>query len=236
MASTPRTARERARAEITREILDTARDHVARDGAAALSLRAVARDCGMVSSAVYRYFPSRDALLTQLIVDAYDSLGEATERAARPAGRRGPVGRFLAISHGVRDWAVEHPHEYALLYGSPVPGYAAPQDTIGPASRVPVLLMAILRDVHRAPGDAERRPVARVVSAAIGPIHAFEGTDVPADLLLRGMAAWSALFGAVSFEVFGHLTNVVDDDQRSRRAYFDHLMTDIAVGLGLGER
>ena len=71
----PRTARERARAEITAEILDTAREHLGRDGAAALSLRAVARDLGMVSSAVYRYVPNRDALLTMLIIDAYDGLG-----------------------------------------------------------------------------------------------------------------------------------------------------------------
>ncbi len=236
MPATPRTARERARAEITREILDTARAHVARDGAAALSLRAVARDCGMVSSAVYRYFPSRDALLTQLIVDAYDSLGERAEEAARGATRRGPVGRFLAIAHGVRDWAVAHPYEYALLYGSPVPGYAAPQDTIVPASRVPALLMDLLRDIHATRPDAERRPVTRVVSAAIAPIHAFEGTDVPADLLLRGMAAWSALLGTVSFEVFGHLTNVVDDEPAARRAYFEHLMVAVAEGLDLGER
>lgn len=236
MPSTPRTARERARVEITRELLDTARAHLARDGAAALSLRAVARDCGMVSSAVYRYFPSRDALLTQLIVDAYDSLGAHAEEAAQRAGRRGSIGRFLAIAHGVREWAVAHPHEYALLYGSPVPGYAAPQDTIVPAARVPALLMAVLRDVHAARGDAERRPVSRVVSAAIGPIHEFEGTAVPPDLLLRGMAAWSALFGAVSFEVFGHLTNVVADEPAARRAYFEHLMTDVAEGLGLGDR
>lgn len=79
--SAPTTARERARTEITREILQTGREHLARDGAAALSLRAVARDLGMASSAVYRYVPNRDALLTMLIIAAYDSLGEAVEKA-----------------------------------------------------------------------------------------------------------------------------------------------------------
>ncbi|MFN8171993.1 MAG: TetR/AcrR family transcriptional regulator [Candidatus Nanopelagicales bacterium] len=239
MASTPRTARERARAEITQEILETARRHLARDGAAALSLRAVARDCGMVSSAIYRYFPSRDALLTRLIIDAYDSLGAAVEESARASARRGLVPRFVAAGVAVRDWAVANPHEYALLYGSPVPGYAAPQDTIGPASRVPAVLITILRDVRTAREAApsgERRPVSRALSAAISPIRAFEGTGVPDDLLLHGMAAWSSMFGAVSFEVFGHLTNVVDDDPAIRRGYFELLMADIAQGLGLDGR
>ena len=75
--SVPRTARERARAEITAEILDAARGYLATDGAPALSLRAIARDLGMASSAVYRYFKSRDELLTRLIIDAYDALGAA---------------------------------------------------------------------------------------------------------------------------------------------------------------
>ena len=39
-----------------------------------------------------------------------------------------------------------HPHEYALVYGSPVPGYAAPEATIGPAGRVGVVLCRIVAD------------------------------------------------------------------------------------------
>ena len=68
------------------EIKAIARQHLATDGAN-LSLRAVARDMGMVSSAIYRYFPSRDDLLTALILDAYNALGAAVE-AAEARGRR----------------------------------------------------------------------------------------------------------------------------------------------------
>ena len=84
-ADVPRTARERARAEIMSEILRVGREHLARDGAAALSLRAIARDLGMVSSAVYRYVPNRDALLTMLIIHAYNTVG-AAERSAAGVG------------------------------------------------------------------------------------------------------------------------------------------------------
>ena len=134
--SAPRTARERARAELTREIADTARVHLEAQGAAGLSLRAVARDLGMVSSAIYRYFPSRDDLLTRLIIDAYNGLGDAVDSREGAIPREDLLGRWLAVAHGCRDWALQHPQEWALIYGSPVPGYAAPQDTVGPGTRV----------------------------------------------------------------------------------------------------
>src|SRR6476620_6445495 len=136
------TARERVRAEVTAEITDAARRQLAEVGAAALSLRAVAREVGMVSSAVYRYFPSRDDLLTRLIIDGYDDLGAAAEAADVPAAS--PAERWSVVCRAVRGWALTHPHEYALLYGSPVPGSRAPADTVPAASRVGVVLGRIL--------------------------------------------------------------------------------------------
>jgi len=134
------TARQRARAELTREIKEAARRQLAETGAPQLSLRAVARELGLVSSALYRYFPSRDDLLTALIIDAYDSLGEAAEAAAAANGTAGPGCGWRAVCHAIRDWARQNPHEYALIYGSPVPGYQAPRDTVAPAARVPLVL------------------------------------------------------------------------------------------------
>src|SRR5215218_3368694 len=136
--------RARVRAEMTEEIKAAARRHLAIDGAN-LSLRAVARELGMVSSAIYRYFPSRDDLLTALIIDAYDALGAAAEQSEAAVDRADLLGRWLATCRAVRSWALANPHEYALIYGSPVPGYRAPEDTIPPATRIPLLLGAILR-------------------------------------------------------------------------------------------
>ena len=133
---TPTTGRRaRLRAELVQEIKDEARRQVTESGAPALSLRAVARELGMVSSGIYRYFPSRDELLTALIIDAYNDIG-AAERADASCDRCDFFGRWRAACGAARSWALEHPHEYALVYGSPVPGYRAPQDTVGPASRV----------------------------------------------------------------------------------------------------
>lgn len=150
--STAHSARARARIEVTAAIKDEARRQLAAEGAAKLSLRAVARELGMVSSALYRYFPSRDDLLTALIIDAYDSVGEAAETARDAASDAAPTPRWTAVCEAVRAWALAHPHEYALIYGSPVPGYVAPDTTIPAASRVGLVLIGILRDAVRGPG------------------------------------------------------------------------------------
>jgi AcrR family transcriptional regulator len=209
----PRTARDRARAEITEEIKTVARRHVAEQGSAALSLRAVAREVGMVSSAVYRYFPSRDELLTALIVDAYDAVGEAAEHALAAKRRGGFVARWVLVTRAIRSWALAHPHEYALIYGSPVPGYTAPPDTIDPASRVSVALIRIVADGVASCEIATRESmtVPRAIHADFAQIRALVAPDVPDAVVSRALLAWSTLFGSISLELFGHLHNVIHD-------------------------
>jgi AcrR family transcriptional regulator len=222
--------RARVRAEMIEEIKAAARRHLAVDGAN-LSLRAVARELGMVSSALYRYFASRDDLLTALIVDAYDSVGTAAERAEAEVDRDDLLGRWLATCHAVRDWALANPHEYALIFGSPVPGYRAPQDTIVPASRVPLLIGAIVRDGYASGRLAAEQgePVPAGVRTDLAEVTEQAAPGAPPSLFARGMGAWTLLFGAVSFELFGQLNNVVDD----RRAYFDYQMRAAARIVGL---
>src|SRR5499427_8943289 len=199
--SVPRTARERARAEITSEILDAGRRHLATDGASALSLRAIARELGMASSAVYRYVASRDDLLTRLIIDAYDSLGAAAEAAEATQSRADLLGRWSAICQAVRGWAGANPNEYALIYGSPVPGYVAPADTIRPASRVSNLLVQILADATaRGLAPAMGEPLGRGGRTALAPVRAALPPEVPDVTVQTGIMVWSALFGTVSFE------------------------------------
>ncbi len=229
--------RARVRAETTQQILDTARRHLASDGAAGLSLRAVARDLGMVSSAVYRYVPSRDALLTHLIVDAYDALGSAAEAAEARVERSDLSGRFRAIARAVRGWAVANAHEYALIYGSPVPGYEAPPLTVEPATRVPSLLIGIIQDaLARGAVPDDRHDVPADVVASLAPVRqAFDrpGAPVPADLVVRGIMAWTYLFGAVSFDLFGHRHNVITDERAVEHPFFEHEVDRLLGWMGL---
>jgi AcrR family transcriptional regulator len=225
--------RARVRAELTEEIKAVARRHLATEGAA-LSLRAVARDMQMVSSALYRYFRSRDELLTALILDAYNALGAAVEAAdAAVTDREDLRGRWLASCRAVRIWALANPAEYALIYGSPVPGYAAPPDTVAPATRTARVLVRILADGVAAgvlaPAPQTGPELPGPVRADLARLRADGMADVPEPLLGRGTIAWVHLFGAVSFELFGHLTNVFED----RAAYFDHQVAVMADLVGL---
>ncbi|CUW26706.1 TetR/AcrR family transcriptional regulator [Streptomyces reticuli] len=227
--STAQGARARARQEITAAIKEAARRQLAAEGAAKLSLRAVARELGMVSSALYRYFPSRDELLTALIIDAYDSLGEAAERARDAAADVPPRARWTAVCEAVRGWALAHPHEYALIYGSPVPGYSAPETTVPAAARVGMVFIGILRDAHQGPGlaapalPADLRPEAARMAADLAP-------DLPPEAAAALVAAWAQLFGLVGFELFGQFNRVVED----RETFFRHAADRLAESTGLG--
>ena len=225
-------SRLQAREDMRRAILRAARSQLAEVGPAALSLRAVARDLDVVSSAVYRYVSSRDALLTLLIIDAYNDLGAFAEAAEAKVRREDLLDRFVATCSAVRAWALVHPHQYALIFGSPVPGYDAPEDTIGPASRIPLLLTNILRE-RGTPFTKATPAEAKLASAAVAPLRSAIGPDVPPALLARGLTSWLALFGAVSMELFGHLHNVVADAPTTRRRFFEAEMRNLALGLGL---
>jgi AcrR family transcriptional regulator len=234
--SAGRTARERARAELTREIKEEARRQLAATGAGALSLRAVARELGMVSSALYRYFSSRDELLTALIIDAYDALGAAAEAADAAMPTADVRGRWRSTCTAIRNWALAYPHEYTLIYGSPVPGYQAPQSTIPPAARAARAFGGLLADAWRAgslsvtggsPASAE--PLHPPLAEQAASVADAVAPGVPAVVIARALVAWTQLFGMVSFELFGQLVGSADPAD----AFFGYAVEQMADFVGL---
>lgn len=226
-----RGARERARTEVTAAIKEEARRQLAAEGAARLSLRAVARELGMASSALYRYFPSRDDLLTALIIDAYDAVGAAAEEALAATEGAAPADRWIGVCRALRDWAVDHPHEYGLVYGSPVPGYAAPQDTVASAARGALSLIAVVRDARRdgVLGPPQGRPLAGEVRDDLAALGSELAPELPVPTVAALVAAWAQVFGLVSFEVFGQFNGVVG----ARGPFFDQSAAALAAQVGL---
>lgn len=235
------TARERARAQFTADLLAAARERLATEGPSGLSLRAVARDLGVASSAVYRYVDSRDALLTLLVVEGYDAVGdvcEAAEAGARAAGAP-PAATYLAVARAFRRWALANRSTFELVYGTPVPGYAAPQETVPHAVRIWQVLIRIVVAAHAdgswrptgpmSPGGGLADPaaleVARAAIAEVG-LVLHDGGEAAA---VRTFALFTALIGAVSAELFGHLHRVAADHDRA----FDVLVATAAAGAGL---
>jgi AcrR family transcriptional regulator len=234
----PTTARQRARAELTREIKSLALDQLAETGAD-LSLRRIARELGLVSSALYRYFRSRDELLTALIVDAYDDLADALDAAASGHPEEADRDRWVAVCTVMRDWARAQPHRFALIYGSPVPGYRAPADTVAPAERVmtaltgPVQAAAATGRLWGLDGLDHQMGVADPgLSAQLADVATLLGPDVPAPVLARLVGAFGQVVGMVNLELGGHFVGGFEPAD----ALFHHTVRTLAADLGLERR
>jgi AcrR family transcriptional regulator len=224
----PTGVRARARIEVRAAILAAAAKRVAEDGATELSLRAVARDVGMVSSAVYRYFDSRDALLTALIIEAYDSLGDYVEAQVDSTRGRPAAERWIDAALAVRRWALAHPNDYALIYGTPIPGYAAPDDTVASGTRASRALIAIVREADRLDPIVSHH-IEPELSESFVALREQLGLDVDDATTLAIITAWSQLFGLLTFELFGQTRNFVSDDE----ALFRAAATSMAASIGL---
>lgn len=224
------TPRQLAREEMERRILASARRQLADVGPAQLSLRAVARELGVASSAVYRYVESREELITRLILEVYGELGDVIEEAAAAvdAGDRPAQWRTWATT--LRAWALAHPYDWALVYGTPIPGYRAPRDTVAPAVRVnaPILDAGGLHADALGPEDAS-------AAASLAPFVASVGAMGPTITPGSGfamMTAWSAVHGFINLELGGHFVGGMQDTT----AVFEALIRRTSHDLGLTPR
>ena len=187
-------------------IVELGNAQLAESGVAGLSVREIARGLGMVSSAVYRYVASRDELLTLLIVDAYEDLAAVVEERLAGAGD-GPRERFLALGGAMSSWALAAPERWSLLYGTPVPGYAAPSETTNaPGTQVTREVLAIAADAARGDRPLGESPalvhsVADLLAQHLGEFD----IDADAATAARAVTAWSGLVGVISAHLFGQL-------------------------------
>lgn len=194
-----------AREQIEAKIVELGRRQLLDHGAAGLSLRAIARNLGMVSSAVYRYVSSRDELLTLLLVDAYSDLADTVDRARDDTVADSWSDDVIAIARAVRGWAVTNPARWALLYGSPVPGYHAPPDrTAGVATRVvgaffDAIAAGIATGDIRLTDDVAPQPMSSDFEK-IRQEFGFPGDD---RVVTKCFLLWAGVVGAISLEVFG---------------------------------
>lgn len=196
--------RQQSREQIEARIVELGRRQLVERGAGGLSVRAIARDLGMVSSAVYRYVSSRDELLTLLLVDAYSDLADTVDRARETVDELWSDD-VIAIARATRRWAVAHPAGWALLYGSPVPGYHAPPErTIAAGTRVVgALFDAVAAGITtgdiRLTNDIAPQPMSSDFER-IRHEFGFPGDD---RVIAKCFLLWAGVLGAISLEVFG---------------------------------
>ena len=226
--------RERQREATSQEIRDTARRQLAQTGAAALSLRAVAREMGLTAPALYRYFDDRDALLSALITDAYTSL---TDRICAARDAQPPdddVARMSAACLAYRDWGLAEPHQFALVFGAPVPGYAAPEQ--GPTQEAGARFGSTFLTLFAAVGGGTGTdlPIAEARDAGLDEAlvtgAALCAVELPPGSVQLFLSCWGRLHGLISLELFGHLHWVPMPDPG---ALFRAEVVDISRRLGL---
>ncbi|MBA2574637.1 MAG: TetR/AcrR family transcriptional regulator [Actinomycetota bacterium] len=212
--SIPPSRRDRLREETVAHIQEVARRQLVEHGSAGISLRAIARELGMTAPGLYRYYPSLDELVTALIVDCYAEVTAQMERERDALPPEDLPSRLLAVSRAFRHWSVEHPAEFGLIFGAPVPGFARPPE--GPVEEAGARFGQVFRDVfvqlwlHRpftAPHPDELDPrlpaeLLRIPGGSLGPgeLYVF-------------VACWVRLYGAVAMEVFGQLKWAVEEGE-----------------------
>ncbi|MEU1414308.1 MULTISPECIES: TetR/AcrR family transcriptional regulator [unclassified Streptomyces] len=202
MAAGAASPRERYRSQVRAEIKERAWQQIATAGASGLSLNAIAKELGMSGPALYRYFGGRDELITELIRDAYRSLAD-TFRAAAGSGDGLP-----GLARALRGWALEDRQRYFLVYGTPVPGYHAPDDITTIAREI----MSALLEVCAAAGTGTAVPDSFDAHLADHGHWAGDPAYAPA-VLHRALVFWSRLHGVLSLELAGHFTGMGFDPE-----------------------
>ncbi|MDH6497849.1 TetR/AcrR family transcriptional regulator [Streptomyces sp. SAI-149] len=206
-----KTPRERYRAQVRTEIKERAWEQIATAGASALSLNAIAKQLGMSGPALYRYYAGRDELITELVKDAYRSLAD-TFRTASAAGAD-----VTTLAHALRTWALADPQRYFLIYGTPVPGYHAPDEITAIASEI----MAVLLDAFA--GLPSSGPASPFDAHLEEHRDWADGHPAPAATLHRALTFWTRLHGTLSLELAGHFTGMGFDPARFYAAELDGL-------------
>ncbi|QEU96120.1 TetR/AcrR family transcriptional regulator [Streptomyces kanamyceticus] len=204
--------RERYRSQVRAEIKERAWEQIADAGASALSLNAIAKRMGMSGPALYRYYGSRDELITELIRDAYRGLADTVDAAAKDGAGLPELG------HTLRRWALDDPQRYLLIFGTPVPGYHAPDDVTTISSEImSALLDASAKLPDGSPGSPGARPGSPSPSGS--PEEEFEqhidahrqwAGDHPATPveLHRALSFWTRVHGVLSLELAGHFSGM----------------------------
>jgi AcrR family transcriptional regulator len=190
-------------------------------GVGALSLNAIAREMGMTGPALYRYFASRDDLLTELIIDTYADLGDALWRAVEQSEGQPAPARVRAVGQAYRDWSVANPQPYLLIFGTPIPDYQAPEGpTTAAGQRAIAALVTVVAGL-----DPEPLPASEELDRQCEAWAERAGAPaLPGRLLRFAITIWTRLHGVMSLEIAGHFDPALPDGYLFYAAELDDML------------
>jgi AcrR family transcriptional regulator len=229
----PRVRDEAGFDEMQSSIKSIARQQMAEGGTASISLRGIATALQVTAPALYRYYPTRDDLITALIVDAFNALADALENAEQAHTPMPVQVQLMAVLKAYRQWALEHPTDFQLIYGNPIPGYAAPKEVTVPAvSRTFIPLMRPLVIALNSGIFTPQPPFTDVPPQNAVHIQALierGGYPISIETFHVGMILWVAIHGVIMLELFNHIgPNVGDVD-----AFYESTLRALLTTMGL---
>ncbi len=230
----PLSRRDERRLATIAEIKAIARRQLAEHGPGAVSLREISREMRMASSALYRYFASHNELISALCADAYDAVAAALAAARDTRPTDDHAGRWWAICHAYRRWSLDNQPDFALIFGTPVPGHHAPASTTGPAAgrfaTVPLDVYAAAVDAGAAdPDHTQIPPTLETGDLLRHLLHTDPGArDYPPRLAGIALTAWASTLGFLVTEIFGSLPRLIPNTDQLYRA---HVCT-VMAGMG----
>jgi AcrR family transcriptional regulator len=195
------------------EIKSVAWQQIAEFGAADLSLRRIARALGIAAPSIYHYYGSRDDLVTALILDAFNSLGKALKDSVASSPADDPSARLTSLGFVYRQWAISQPQRYQLIFGTPIPGYAAPEERTLPAATAGFApLTSMLQEAFTA-GRLRVERLAPLSPTLKSMLEAWkqsqEGVDI--EVLYMALVFWSRAHGLMMFEINGQYPSFITD-------------------------
>lgn len=185
---------------------------MAEAGTAGLSVRAIARQMGMTSAALYYYYDSIDALITDLIIDAFDNMNAHLQAQAQGETA---LEQLIALALSYRQWALTHAVDFQLIYGNPIPGYQQPIELTYPPARhgfaflAGLIFKAVEEDALTLPEDYTHLPPE--LQTSLTELRQIEGHDFPPAVLYLAASVWSRMHGMVMLELFDLIQPVIGD-------------------------
>jgi AcrR family transcriptional regulator len=200
----PRPQRRSSTSDLNRRIVTAAWVQIAREGAAALSLRAIARSLKIAAPSIYNYFPDRDNLVTSLIVEAFNSMADFLQNAIISIPETNHAERLRGLGMAYHQWAVTYPERYQLVFGTPIAGYTAPTEiTIPAAGRSLAILVEVLKSAHSAGKLRLRIPVPATsgLASMLNEWQRMRAPDVDREVLYMALSIWVHFHGMISLEI-----------------------------------
>jgi AcrR family transcriptional regulator len=223
--------KEKQREATIKEIKNLAWEQMKKNGPANLSLRRITSDMKMSSAAIFRYFSNRDALLDALTEDAFRSQNNLILETYRQKASASLRERFKELGKAYRNWGVENPVHYMLIYGTPIPGYLPDWHKLIPETGKGLSLLCELVALGYQTQNIKHPTPSLNPQLKEGLLNTISSRnlDFSAEIFYIALAIWSRLHGLTSLELIGQYVMLIPEPELFFTQELDSLLDELLI-------